>query len=136
MMDPADLPPLDPREVLGHFLYSKREIKRGGVIHHRAFLPGKSGKLSVMRLRGASKEEIREVGSRIGALRDRVLLGRGDLEYWVFSRAGLEVVTAPEMGNPNHADVVGWPDIRQKRLTLAMMLAASATLVLYEASSG
>lgn len=96
----------------------------------RAFLPGPDGTTSTFRTHGLTPDEIWTLGeSRVAAPR---LYGRGDLRVSSVVATGLTV--DPDDDPPRHAGIVGWPESKDARLSLAQRLAASAALRLRGAS--
>jgi hypothetical protein len=88
---------------------------------------------STFRTHGLTPEETWALGeSQVAAPRGRRLYGRGDLSVSSVVATGLTV--DPDNDPPRHAGIVGWPDGKDARLSLAQRLAASAALRLREAS--
>ena len=125
--------PPDPAELLSRFLTQSGKFTRDRV-KPTAFLPGPDGTTSTFRTHGLTTDEIWALGeSRVAAPRGRRLYGRGDVRVSSVVATGLTV--NPDDDPPRHAGIVGWPDGKDARLSLAQRLAACAALRL-RASSG
>lgn len=61
-------------------------------------------------------------------LRGKATRARGDLAAIVITRIGLRLES--EEPPPLHANIVGWPDTKDARMSLAQQLAAESRLVL------
>lgn len=76
MIDPLQVPPVDPSERLTRFLLSKRQIRQDGTIRPEAFIPKPYLELSVTRHRDASETEIWEIGNAVANAQQKILHGR------------------------------------------------------------
>jgi len=138
MIDPQNVPEIEPDEELARFIFSSRHLRTSdNTIKPDAFLPPPDAELSVTRHRDASESELWSAGRAVAESRQRTLYGRGDVVADVFLERGLELHADPIIGhanlpdNPNHANVTGWPtDDRARQLLLALEIAAQANLVL------
>ena len=122
---------VSPQERLSRFLIDKRHIRTSNnSVRFNAFLPPKSGKLSVYRTSEQSESVIWNIGQVFVATpRQKPLIGRADLAVETVTSEGLSVVPEPTP-HPLHADIVGWmQDSSHDRLT-ALKLAAMAAVVL------
>jgi hypothetical protein len=117
---------IHPSESVSRYLI-KGEIRSDGVVRHGAFLPSSSNlKHSVFRIIDLADEEIWTLAvEKVEPMRGRVI-GRGDLRVSGIIENNLRV--APDE-NPEsrHADIVGWPEDRDHRATIAKVLAALAS---------
>ncbi len=137
MIDPCDVPDIEPKEMLARFILSSRHIRRGDeTIKPDAFVPHPRDELSVTRHRNATDNEVWDAGRAVAEVQRRTLHGRGDVVADVFLQQGLSVRSAPVLGharlpdNPNHANVTGWPkDDKGRQRLLALEIAAQARLV-------
>jgi hypothetical protein len=94
-----------------------------------AFLPARDGATSVYRTRGLTEEEIWILGeAKVTGPTRKTLYGRGDLPVSAVHATGLRV--DPDDSPPRHAAIVGWPEEKDARLSLAQQLAAKASLKL------
>ncbi len=119
MLDPDAVPDVAVEELLARFLLVKGFIRGDGTLKHNEFMPPPSGKLSVMRHRDATQDEIWAEGREVSRLRAKGLLGRADLVAGGCQTEGLQVIKSPlqadpvskpeprrRLANPNHADLV------------------------------
>lgn len=132
MLDPNHLPDVADDEDLCRFVFQKGDITATRV-KVAAFVPEDSkNAISVMRRLEASEEEIRSEGSKMASMRGRGLKGYGQLTAKSVRDAQLDVVPKMEDGNPNHADVIGWPEGEgkdERRLEVALKLSMAAVSV-------
>lgn len=122
---------VSPEERLSRFLLDKRHVRSSNnTVRFNAFLPPKSGKLSVYRTSEQSDSVIWDIGQVFVATPRQIqLIGRADLAAETVISEGLSVLPEPTP-HPLHADIVGWTqDSSRDRLT-AIKLAAMAALVL------
>jgi hypothetical protein len=90
-------------------------------------LPGPDGTTSTFRTRGLQPHEIWTLGeSRVGAPAGKSLYGWGELAVSSVLKTGL--IVDPDDDPPRHAGIVGWPEGKDARVSLAQRLAASAAL--------
>lgn len=135
MLDPANVSQVDDGEMTARFVVSKRHINRQtGTLKADAFVPHPYEELSVTRLIQTNEEEVWGVGKAVAAARipPRTLYGRGDVLASTYrSQPKLDVVANPVAGNPNHANVTGWPsaDDETAQVMIAKEIAAVAKLV-------
>lgn len=134
MLDPDNIPAVEDDELLaryatqsGHFRPSDKRVKQS------LFLPHPCQELSVTRHREATEYEIWSAGHNVAAALNRSLYGRSDIQAGDCKIETLRVVEKPIKGNPkvpdnpNHADIVGWPEAKQEQKAIALKLAAAAT---------
>lgn len=135
MLDPANVPKVDNGEITARFVVSKRHVNRQtGTLKADAFVPHPYVKLSVTRLIQITDEEVWGVGQAVAAAREppRTLYGRGDVLASTYrSQPNIDVVADPVDGNPNHANVTGWPsaDEETAQVMIAKEIAAVAKFV-------
>lgn len=137
MIDPCNVPDVEPDETLARFILSGRHIRSSDdTIRPDAFVPHPRDELSVTRHRDATESEVWDVGRAVAKVRKLTLHGSGNVVADSFLERGLALHADPIIGhasapnNPNHANVIGWPenDRGQQRL-LAIQIAARAKLV-------
>ena len=110
MLDPTNVPAVDPTELLARYIFSQRHFSRvNRRVKAGAFMPAGNGELSVTRHREATQDELWQVGNDIAHSRDMKLNCRGDVLASTCASQRLDVRAAEIDGNPNHANVVGWP---------------------------
>lgn len=128
MLDPSHIPPVNDDELLaryatqsGHFRASDKQVKQS------LFLPHPHQELSVTRHREATETEIWSAGDDVANVLGRQLYGRADIQASACKIETLRVKAKPIIGNPNHADIEGWPTAKEDQKAIALKLAASAT---------
>jgi len=126
MIDSTHVPPVDDAELLARFIVNGNEVRADGTVRPQLFLPYKWVELSVNRHRDAASNETWSVGFQVAEQRSKTLLGRADIRAsscWVGT---LSVLASPILPhNPNHADIIGYPDRKDEQLSLAAKLAAA-----------
>lgn len=131
MLDPASVPEVTADELLARFIYQSSHIRPSDrTVKPNAFLPPANLLCSVTRHLQATEDELWSVGHDGARQREATLYGRADLLTGVCTRNGLPVLKAPVQGNPNHANVTGWPSDKPAQKIIAQELAAAAALVL------
>lgn len=135
MLDPANVPDVDNEELTARFVVSRRHFnKQTGTLKADAFVPHPYEELSVTRLIYITEVEIWGLGQKVAAARTppRTLHGRGDVLAASYrSQRNLDVIAVPVEGNPNHANVIGWPsaDDEAGQVMIAKEIAAVAKFV-------
>ena len=139
-MSLADVP-VEDDERLGRIIMVKKHVweKEGRFFPEpEAFLPYSRVKLSVIRHRDLTEDELWKVGRDVATMREAgdkfgrkfPLVGRGDFLARDTRTQNLDVKPVEGAGLPrNHADVVGWPSEKAAQLLLAEELAARAVFV-------
>lgn len=126
-----DLPAGDvrPEEPLARFLLSSSEFSSTkGLVKPQAFLPRPQDlTTSVFRVQNLPAERIWPIGISIAETRRKTLYGRADILADAVMSVGLRL--DPDDNPPRHANIVGWPNEKDHRLSLAQQLAAAAVLV-------
>lgn len=128
MLNPNHIPPVEDDELLaryatqsGHFRTSDKQVKQS------LFLPHPRQELSVTRHRDATESEVWSIGKDVAAALGRQLYGRSDIRADDCKIVTLQVTAKPITGNPNHADIEGWPPAKENQKAIALKLAAAAT---------
>lgn len=130
MIDPANVPEVAAEEWLARFIYQSSHIRPSDrTVKPNAFLPPANLLCSVTRHWQATQEELWSTGQDGARQRAATLYGRADLQVEACTRQRLMVQSAPVQGNPNHADVAGWPADKPAQKIIAQELAAAASLV-------
>lgn len=131
MIDPANVPPVDLTELLSRYIFSRHHINQQmRSIKADAFMPHPHQELSVTRNRDATEIEVWRIGRHIATTRAKPLIGRGDVAAALYVQQGLRVAADPIPGNPNHANVEGWPaNDKPRQKAIAQEIAATATFV-------
>ncbi len=129
MIDPASVPPVAADELLARFVLQRSHVRSDRTVKPDAFLPPPNLELSVIRHRSAEPAELWAVGRAVAAKRQRTLYGRADVQTSVLLEHRLSVVADAIEGNPNHANVSGWPADKAAQKNIAQEVAAVADFV-------
>jgi len=117
--------PITSFEYLSRFIVDRNHFRANHTIKHQAFMPNNNGKTSVCRISGISDGEILEIGLEVARIRGKPLFGRADIR--VFNVLSKSLVVVPTNPPPiRHADIVGWPENKDHRISIAQELAAEA----------
>ena len=119
-------------ECLARFVLFGRWIRRFGnteTVKADAFIPHPYPNLSVTRHLSLSEQELWRIGNEIAKLRPATLYGRADVSVAEAMNHKLQVAPDPVPGNPNHANVIGWPLGKPAQKIIALELAAAAVFV-------
>lgn len=127
MIDENNVPPVDPDETVARYIINKRNVRADKSIKPDEFIPYSYVDLSVNRHRDCTEDEIWHFGQQVAAQRGKDLLGRTDLIAEACSIVPLSVVAKPITGNPNHADITGYPTEKADQKALALKIAAEAS---------
>ena len=125
MIDPLNVPVVTDDELLTRFIVHRDHIRADGNVKPQLFVPYKWVELSVNRHREASLDETWSIGTQVAEQLGRTLIGRADIQAIPCRIPPLEVVANPILGNPNHAEIVGYPPDKPDQMSLAAKLAAS-----------
>jgi len=120
-----------PNELLARYITSSKWFrKQDQTVKQDAFIP-RDSELSVSRHLHLTEEDIWKIGRKIaeGMNPPGHLYGRADVETRHVIAQRLNVVPQPECGNPNHANIVGWPLEKDARKMCALELAIAARFV-------
>jgi hypothetical protein len=131
MLDPTNVPPVESDELLARYIFSDRHFSRENRrVKAGAFMPASDGAISVTRHREAAQEEVWHVGQAVARLRAATLYARADVLSATCESWQLSVEPAPVAGNPNHANVVGWPmQDKARRKLIAEEIALAAKFI-------
>lgn len=130
MIPPDDVPPVGSDEILARFVLRDGWIRKSdNSVRSDAFMPPPNGRFSVTRHLLATEPELWSVGRSVAEARQLVLHGRADLSTASYARHDLVVAAAQVPGNPNHADVCGWPQDKAAVKAIALALAEAARFV-------
>ena len=125
-MDPDRIPDVADNELLARFIVNSNEKRPDGNVSPKLFMPSKWVDLSVNRHREATLEETWQVGFDVAAQRSKQLYGLANVRASKCRIGNLDVLRAPILpGNPNHANVTGYPATKEDQMALAEELAAS-----------
>ncbi len=117
---------IPPASWIARYLLEGEVRHSDRTIRHQAFMPPPSLKHSVFRIYDLSEQDIWALGvEKVEPKRGRVI-GRGDLRVSGIIENTLRVEPDNDPDS-RHADIVGWPDDRNFRATIAKVLAALAS---------
>lgn len=122
----APLPIADDEQLARFVLYSGWIRHTDQTIKPDAFIPYPHPNLSVTLLGGLSAQQIWDVGQHVGVLRNLTLYGRADVQAAIVRKLSLVVEPKPLKGNPNHANILGWPTEKPAQKIIALQLAAAS----------
>ena len=123
---------IEPKEYLTRYIIDKNYYRISDkTVRHNAFmLPANSRALSVFRISDFHLNSIWDLGERyVATPRNKPLLGRADVIASQVFNKGLGI-TPEDDPHPRHANIVDWPDEREKQKMIAVELASEAQLQL------
>ena len=83
--------------------------------------------MSVTRKQNLSFQALKNIAQSIATGRNKTLFGWANIKASSIREQPLDVIAAPEMENPHHANIVGWPPDKPAQKMLAIELAKKAT---------
>jgi hypothetical protein len=117
-------------EWLARFILFRKWIRSSDqTLRPDAFIPHPWPDLSVTRNLELSPNEIWVIGQGVADQRGTKLLGRGDVQASVPRGQRLQIEAAPIEGNPNHANIAGWPSDKPAQKMIAQEIAAAARFI-------
>ncbi|MDB9518067.1 hypothetical protein PN466_14040 [Roseofilum reptotaenium CS-1145] len=128
MLDPANVPPVEETEILSRYVLQSRHFRKDKTPRPDLFIPHPHKDLSVTRHRDATEDELWQVGKDVAQQTNKTLYGRFEIEAKDCEIESLKVEAKPLEGNPNHADITGWPSDKPAQKALALQIAASKTM--------
>ncbi len=127
MLNTENIPKVDDDEQLARFIvYSNEYRKSDDTLRPRLFMPYSFVALSVNRHRDSNEKELWKIGSHVAEQRKRTLYGRADIKALSCRIEPLDVQPDQLPGNPNHANIIGYPPKKEDQQSLALKLAAAA----------
>lgn len=126
MNNSQSLIPVDENEILARFIYHHDYFRQDGSIRPSAFEPNcKTNDVSVFRHSGFSDPEndLSRIGEEGARNRGCNYHGRADIKAEYVYQQRLDVV--PTQEPENHANIVGWPEEKNERKSIALELAAN-----------
>ena len=124
---------INSREPIARYITTKRWYSREkNVVKPQAFMPPPDLRLSVFRIDNLSEPEIWKIGFTkvIGKMNQpRTLHGRADIQALNILEINLQV--NPDNIPPRHANIIGWPELKEEQKSIAQELAAKASLRLH-----
>jgi hypothetical protein len=123
---------IEDSEKLSRFiLFSRWYRKESKNVNPEAFMPYKL-ELSVTRTKDLSDHGLMEIEKIIAKNRSATLYGNAIIKAVEVSTINLDAIPAPVEENPNHANVIGWPNEKSSQKMLAIEFASKAELHLYD----
>lgn len=113
-------------EWLARYILRKDHVRADGTVKPDPFIPFKHVELSVTRHLGLSESDLWAAGETVATQVGEDMYGRADAIADVFVRQKLKVLSAPVVGNVNHANVVGWPPDKKTQKEIALLIAREA----------
>jgi hypothetical protein len=124
---------VNSQEFLARYITSKSWYSRvKNRVKPRAFMPPIDRKLSVFRTDNLSEPEIWKIGLKNvieKIVRPTNLHGRADIQALSIIESNLQI--EPDNTPPRHANIVGWPELKEEQKSIAQELAAKASLKLH-----
>jgi hypothetical protein len=128
MIDPDNVPEILEAEQLARYITQSGQFRSGDLtVKPELFMPHPRFALSVTRHLDATEAELWQVGTDVSDAMSRQLYGRSDIQARHCAVDNLAVLAKPLPKNPNHADIEGWPSIKQDQKMIALKLAAAAS---------
>lgn len=122
MSDPATT--VEP-ETLSRFLLHRNHIRADLTIRPDPFVPHPYPRQSVTKRNGLTETELWNRGRQIAQLAGKNLYGRADISpSRVPQSLSMEATPTPE--NPQHVDIIGWPQDKPLQKLLAIEIAKIA----------
>lgn len=128
MMSELNLNQVNPEEYLARYILQKSQFSAANQrVKYSAFLPAPNGETSVFRISNLSDSEIWRIGNiEVAQKRGLPLLGRADILAFQVLSENLKVI--PDNIPLRHANIVGWPEGKSERMSIALELAKNAQL--------
>lgn len=119
-----------PNETLARFILQSNYIRTSdNTVSPNAFVPHPRADLSVTRHLGLTQTEIWTAGEDVASQTGKNLHGRADNQTSSYLDQALQVLPAPTPSNPNHANVVGWPQEKAMQKIIALEIAARSSFI-------
>lgn len=118
--------PVTADEQLARFILQRSHLRQDGTVKQDAFIPHPWPDLSVTRHFQLTEKELWSIGENVARQTAKTLYGRADVRASDFHRHRLRIIAARVEGNPNHANVTGWPTEKPAQKIIAQQIAAAA----------
>lgn len=112
-------------ELFARFAVQKSHLRADKTPRPDLFIPPPNLRLSVTRHLNLSEGQLWETGKSVARQVEKTLYGRADIKAEVCFGQKLKVALAPTDGDPNHANLIGWPSDKAAQKSVAQELAAS-----------
>jgi len=124
---------INSQEIISRYLTSKKWYSRvNDIVKPQAFMPPPDLRFSVYRTDNLSESEIWKIGLKkvIAKMKKpKTLYGRADIRALNILEINLQIV--PDNKPLRHANIVGWPELKEERKSFAQELAKKASLKLH-----
>ena len=124
---------INSQEVIARYITSQRWYSRQkDIVKPQAFMPPPNLKLSVFRIGNLSEPEIWKIGIKkvINKMNKPTNLhGRADIQ--ALNILGNNLQIEPDNTPPRHANIIGWPELKEEQKSMAQELAAKSSLRLH-----
>lgn len=128
LSDKESITTISDKESLARFVFESNRIRKDKTVKPDAFMPNINLETSVTIKSDLSDLRLWEIGQIIATNMNKPLYGHADIiAADVRKNSVLDIVPKPETDNPNHANIIGWPEDKDKKKILAQELAAVAT---------
>ena len=121
---------ISSQEVIARYITSSHWFARSkNLVKPQAFMPPPDFKLSVFRIDNLPEPEIWEIGLKKVVSKmpqDKNLHGRADIQALNISNSNLQI--DPDNKPRRHANIIGWPELKEEQKSIAQELAAKASL--------
>ncbi len=123
--------PVEPEEKLSRYILQSNLVRKtDNTVKPEAFVPHPREDLSVTRHLDLDQEAIWSVGEDVARKREKKLYGRAVNQASTYLEQKLKVLPAPDLpGNPNHANVTGWPPDKESQKMIAILIAGEAEYI-------
>jgi len=117
-------------ERLSRYILQRNHIRKSdNTVKQDAFIPHPHEDLSVTRHLDLDQEAIWSIGEEVARQTGKNLYGRAENLAATYLDQKLTVSSAPITGNPNHANVSGWPADKPMQKMIAIEIAAKSRYV-------
>lgn len=119
-----------PDERLSRYILQSNHIRKSdNTVKQDAFIPHPHEDLSVTRHLDLDQKAIWSIGEEVARQTGKNLYGRAENLAAAYLDQKLMVISAPITGNPNHANVIGWPADKSMQKMIAIEIAAKSRYV-------
>jgi hypothetical protein len=126
MTDEVQNKTVTPEEFLARYILQRSHLRQDGTVKPDAFIPYPWPDLSVTRHLQLSENALWSIGQNVARQTGKTLRARADIRTLDVQRHSLQVLAAPVEGNPNHANVTGWPAEKPAQKIIALQTASAA----------
>jgi hypothetical protein len=120
------LAPVHENELVARFILFRGWVRADLTVRPEAFIPYPHKELSVTRCQLLTDQEMCAIGHSVAHERKVIFYGHADIPVSAIIQQSLHLKSAPILNNPNHANIVGWPEQKPAQKIVALQLAASA----------